>query len=316
MIEEIIKHTINSYLRENYRIGDGDDECYTRYIDVESELSNYNLSGKIIYCPCDNPSNSAFWKYFYKNFHDIGLLCLYATYVSDEPILWKYDGENIEKTPIASGKFQDNGNIIELCDIVATNPPFSSRQTERLLDMVKERGKDIITVGRKTFTSSDKVFGYIKNDELRNGYNDINRFMHPDGTENKHSAAWYTTLPVKRGDYKTGKKYDPNIYLKYDDYDAIEVPSVRDIPDDYDGLMGVPNNGGGFLRVHNPEQFEIDTKIRRPKINGKPVGGDRVLIKRKMKENRKRTIKLSENDLHNIVRKIIYEINLKNIPEQ
>ncbi|WP_252177623.1 adenine-specific methyltransferase EcoRI family protein [Endozoicomonas sp. 4G] len=41
---------------------------------------------------------------------------------------------------------------------------------------------------------------------------------------------------------------------RYDNYDAIEVPFVKDIPADYDGVMGVPVT---FLNKYNPEQFEI-----------------------------------------------------------
>lgn len=310
--KEIIRNVIKSYITESYKRGNSDDECYTRDIDVENELSNYDLSDKVIYCPCDDPSFSAFWKYFYKNFHKIGLKCLYATYLSNEPMLWKYDGENIEKKPIESGRFQDNGEVIDHCDIVATNPPFSASQVEQLIDMVLGRGKDIITVGRKSLTRSNKVFGYIKSGQLKNGYTAIEKFMHPDGTEGKHSAAWYTSLPVTRGEYHTGKKYSDSEYQKYDDYDAIEVPRFDEIPDDYEEMMGVPNNGGGFLRVHNPDQFELGDKIRRPKIKGIPVSGDRMLIRRKQQrnENRKRTIKLTENDLHKIVKQILHIISI------
>ena len=307
---EIIKNVIKSYVTESYKQGNSDDECYTRDIDVENELSKYDLSDKVIYCPCDDPSFSAFWKYFYKNFHNIGLKCLYATYLSNEPMLWRYDGENIEKKPIESGRFQDNGDVIDQCDIVATNPPFSEKQVQQLIDMVLGRGKDIITVGRKSITSSNKVFGYIKSGQLRNGYTNIEKFMHPDGTEQKHSATWYTSLPVNRDEYHTGKKYTDSEYQRYDDYDAIEVPRFNEIPDDYEGTMGVPDNGGGFLKVHNPDQFELGDRIRRPKIKGKPVSGDRILIKRKAKnENVKRTIKLTENDLHKIVKQILHIIS-------
>ena len=62
--------------------------------------------------------------------------------------------------------------------------------------------------------------------------------------------------------------------------------------------------------MHNPDQFELGDRIRRPKIKGKPVSGDRILIKRKAKnENVKRTIKLTENDLHKIVKQILHIIS-------
>ena len=50
------------------------------------------------------------------------------------------------------------------------------------------------------------------------------------------------------------KKYNPEEYPSYDNYDAIEVSKVADIPKDYDGVMGVPIT---FLDKYNPDQFEI-----------------------------------------------------------
>ena len=50
------------------------------------------------------------------------------------------------------------------------------------------------------------------------------------------------------------RKFDPASYPRYDNYDAIEVGKVEDIPDDYDGTMGVPLT---FLDKYNPDQFEI-----------------------------------------------------------
>ena len=75
----------------------------------------------------------------------------------------------------------------------------------------------------------------------------------------KHrSINWFTNLdhsrrheelPLFRRYAKTPEDYPP-----YDNYDAIEVSYVKDIPEDYDGVMGVPIT---FLDKHNPEQFEI-----------------------------------------------------------
>jgi hypothetical protein len=104
-------------------------------------------------------------------------------------------------------------------------------------------------------------------------------------------AIWFTNLEhTKRHEelilYKT---YNPEEYPKYDNYDAIEVSKVVDIPMDYDGVMGVPIT---FLDKYNPEQFEIlgqmaTTKIDEfnygyPYINGKRIYA-RILIKKKIK---------------------------------
>ena len=76
--------------------------------------------------------------------------------------------------------------------------------------------------------------------------------------------------------FKTGIKYNPSNYQKYDNFDAIDIKDYREIPDDYYGYMGVSPK---FLRVLNRDQFEIVNKIR-PRINGK-VGFEKYIIKRK-----------------------------------
>ena len=70
------------------------------------------------------------------------------------------------------------------------------------------------------------------------------------------SVNWYTNLDVasRHKDLILYKKYNPKEYLKYDNYDGINVNRYIDIPMDYDGVMGVPIT---FLNYHNLGQFEI-----------------------------------------------------------
>ena len=103
------------------------------------------------------------------------------------------------------------------------------------------------------------------------------------------SVCWFTNLPVKRFDEKITlvKTYNPKDYQKYDNYDAIEVGKVANIPKDYKGVMGVPIT---FLYSYNPKQFEIvglDRYVednphygKRFTINNKETYA-RILIKRK-----------------------------------
>ena len=72
----------------------------------------------------------------------------------------------------------------------------------------------------------------------------------------KVKSRWFTNLDVKKRHEKLvlTEKYDPAKYPKYDNYDAINVDKVKDIPKDWDGVMGVPIT---FLDKYNPEQFEI-----------------------------------------------------------
>ena len=99
---------------------------------------------------------------------------------------------------------------------------------------------------------------------------------------------WFTNLDHKKRHEPLDlyKRYSSDEFPKYDNYNAIEVPKVCDIPLDYDGVMGVPIT---FLDKYCPEQFEIvgdacngsDHKwdYFKPMINGKFVY-KRILIKR------------------------------------
>lgn len=72
------------------------------------------------------------------------------------------------------------------------------------------------------------------------------------------AIAWYTNLDItkRHEDLLLYRRYkeDPSRYPKYDNYDAIEVSKVKDIPEDYWGVMGVPIT---FMDKYNPAQFEL-----------------------------------------------------------
>lgn len=104
------------------------DQYFTRIEDINFEMEKYKFAfqGKVVYCNCDNPNISKFWEYFYNNFHNLGLRHLIASYYSEgAPTRWDYDGKFETTMPIKSGRFQDNKSILQECDIVVTNPPFS-----------------------------------------------------------------------------------------------------------------------------------------------------------------------------------------------
>jgi hypothetical protein len=125
------------------------DEYYTKYRDVENELSHYNFSGMIVYCNCDNPESSSFVAYFKKNFKSLGIKCLLATFNGVQPILYRYDGVQETTKPIPSGRFQDNTKILKVCDIIVTNPPFSNGMAVELIKMIIGAGKKFIIIGPK-----------------------------------------------------------------------------------------------------------------------------------------------------------------------
>ena len=101
------------------------------------------------------------------------------------------------------------------------------------------------------------MFPYIKENKIGLGYLNGNKnFTTLDNKEKIIRAFWYTTLPIAK--YKEElilfRKYTPELYPKYDNYDAINVDKTCDIPCDYDGVIGVPIS---FLDKYNPKQFKI-----------------------------------------------------------
>lgn len=106
------------------------DEFYTRYEDIEKELSHYTdqLQGKIVYCPCDDFRWSNFVKYFKDNFQRLGLRELIATNydIGDGAYEYYYNGESEVSFKVSgTGSYREHNDLRDKCDIVITNPPFS-----------------------------------------------------------------------------------------------------------------------------------------------------------------------------------------------
>lgn len=253
------------------------DSFYTQEKDIVNELSHYDLNGKIVYCNCDNPTMSNFYKFFKTNFNKLGLKGLYATYYDTKPMMFFFNGSQETSQPISSGRFQDNGEIMKKCDIVITNPPFSNSMASELVKMAQSYGKHVIMVGPLSMAYQKEMFELIKNNQLNMGYTTINKYDKPDGKSGNAPTAWWTTMYVDKPSFNTGVKYKQEIYQKYDNYDAIDIPSYdKNLPDDYYGYMGVSPR---MLRVLDRNQFEIVDKIR-PVINGK-VKNEKYIVKRK-----------------------------------
>ena len=82
------------------------DEFYTQYVDIQQEVEAYlefdpdTFRGKVVYCNCDDPFESNFFKYFAANFNKLGLKKLITTSYDGSPIagaqltLWEYDEGN------------------------------------------------------------------------------------------------------------------------------------------------------------------------------------------------------------------------------
>jgi hypothetical protein len=148
-----------------------------------------------------------------------------------------------------------------------------------------EYEKKFLVIGNKNAITYKEVFGYIKNNKLWLGITGPNEFTLLDGTTTKKVnglCRWFTNLTHKKRteDIILYKKYKKKDYPKYDNYDAIEVSKVKDIPMDYDGIMGVPVT---FLDKYNPEQFEV---IWQATGNTRVSASDKVLEELGYKQNK------------------------------
>ena len=114
-----------------------------------------------------------------------------------------------------------------------------------------------LIIGNQNAFVCKEIFPLMMNNKLCTGYNMVKEFNQPDGSIKKFgNICWFTNMKVNKCIEKLvlTKTYNPIDYPKYDNYDAIEVGRVANIPKDYDGVMGVPIT---FLFKYNPEQFEI-----------------------------------------------------------
>lgn len=241
------------------------DEFFTQISDIEKELNNYKdyLNGKIIFCNCDDPEESDFWKYFALNFEILGLKKLVSThYEIDKPSykleIIKDAHKKIVKTTLKqNGDFRSSEciEILKEADIIVTNPPFSLFR-EYMAQLI-EYDKQFLIIGSLNAITYKEIFKLIKDNQLWLGQSYPKEFIQPDGTKKKFgNILWYTNIDYTKR-YENiilSKQYTPKEYPKYDNYDAINVDKVNHIPRDYTGHIGVPIT---FLTKYNPEQFEI-----------------------------------------------------------
>lgn len=291
-----------------------EDEFYTRMADITDELFYYRkfFEGKVIFCNCDDPYESNFFKFFALKFNAWRLKKLICTCYDGSSIAgnelpfdelkepnhrkaYKYeltevsdlngDGATdlldvrlfLEKHPPellkGNGSFDSEECValLDEADIVVTNPPFS--RFRDYINLLVEHKKQFLIIGNKNNITYKDVFPLIKGNKVWLGYNagrmkfvipriydstKKNIKIMPDGTiiSSMGNTCWFTNIPHNRRkeDIDLYRKYDPILYPKFDNYDAIFVKSCGDIPMDYDGCMAVPPD---FILHYNPEQFEI-----------------------------------------------------------
>jgi hypothetical protein len=342
------------------------DEFYTQLVDIEKELKHYKdqFRSKVVYCNCDDPFESNFFKYFAANFNALRLKKLITTSYVKSPIvggqlpLFEMEGlktsgkepfkieikevtdinrngainlDDVEyllkhdkntATPLrGNGDFRGDECIkmLKKADIVVTNPPFSLFR-EYVTQLV-EYDKKFLILGDQNAITYREIFNLIKENKIWLGYDNggTKWFQVPDDyditTESRKKIVngvkyfsmgrilWFTNLDSTKRHEKLNlyKKYTPEEYPKYDNYDAINVNKYTDIPYDYNGYIGVPIT---FIDKYNPEQFEIigsdynikqgllpelvnpnwKGKIDRGYLKGKRLYG-RIIIKNKKVKN-------------------------------
>lgn len=171
------------------------------------------------------------------------------------------DDNDIEvgvKTPLeGNGDFRNQEclDLLDESDIVVTNPPFSLFR--EYVAVLMEHQKKFLIIGNKNAITYKEFFPLLKNNEVWIGCTNVKEFLQPDGSIKKFgNIGWFTNLDVAKRHEKLilWKNYTPEEYPRYDNYDAINVDKVSEIPCDYDGVMGVPIT---FMDKYNPLDFEI-----------------------------------------------------------
>ena len=327
------------------------DEFYTQIDDISAELKHYreHFRDKVVFCNCDDPYESNFFKYFALNFNSLGLKKLIATCYDGSPVmgnelLLQFDTLESEPKKIAYkveitevddfngdgainmadvayllqndrnvlSRLKGNGDfrsaecvdLLKQADIVCTNPPFSLFR-EYVAQLMKH-GKKFLIIGGQNAIKYKEIFPLIMRNQLWLGYKmgDMSFQVpsHYEARETRYwqdetgqkwrslgNICWFTNLDHSKRHEKIDlwKNYDSNDYPHYDNFDAINVDKVSDIPCDYTGLMGVPIT---FMDKYSPDQFEIvgvlnhgcdsEFDLAKPTLNGKDLYS-RILIRRK-----------------------------------
>ena len=239
---------------------------------------------------------------------------VYQIYEGDKNGNRKVDDDEIEvKYLEGDGDFRSKECValLEEADIVVTNPPFSLFR--EFVSFLVQHNKKFLIIGNINAIKYKEIFPLIMDNKLWLGasiHSGDREFQVPDDYPLQASSCridengkkyirvkgvrWYSNLDYdeRYEDIPLFKKYTPQEYPTYINYNAIEVSKTCDIPCDYDGLMGVPIT---FMDKYNPDQFEIvgmsldlaETRdeirawyLSRPEEKQKRTGNDAFYIKK------------------------------------
>lgn len=287
------------------------DEFYTLYPYIQEELSHYSPSlftHKTIFCPCDTPSSN-FFKYFVDNSRTLQLSRMICTHISSPTLTIYHPYTNKTTTHTlpnnTTGDF-NNPHLLPIFQdpdtIIVTNPSFSNIRD--LIHLLTTNNKQFLIIASINHTTYASVFPLIKSNQIHLGvthgsmvfnvpdsYDRSNAFYNPDTNQKQAklgNICWLTNLPHDHtNDFlPLTIPYTPSLHPCYDEYDAININRLKDIPYNYNNLMGVPIT---YLQYHNPNQFTIidqdrllpdsPTPGKRFHVNGKETYA-RIIIKK------------------------------------
>ena len=214
--------------------------------------------------------------------------------------------KNVVKELEGNGDFRSEECIRYLAesDIIVTNPPFSL--FKEMVSLIMQYNKKFLIIGNQNALTYKEIFPLIQNNIVWTGYQfGEMKFRVPQDSEPRSTrywvdetgqkwrslgnAMWLTNLDNERRheNLQLTQRFNPLIHQKYDNYNAIHVRNITEIPFDYSGIMGVPIT---IINRYNSEQFEIigeanhgsDSQydIFKPILNGKEVF-KRILIRNK-----------------------------------
>jgi hypothetical protein len=293
-VYQMAKSATNSNLKQAKKAKKDEFYTQLSDIERELKYYKHHFKDKVVYCNCDDPRVSNFFHYFSYNFEKLGLkklittcyknqnMDLFSQNDSEQAIYLEYTGDkNDNNVPDPNeigikylkgdGDFRSKESIelLKQADIVVTNPPFSLFR-EYVAQLI-EYDKKFVIVGHQNAIKYKEIFPLIRDNKIWLGYgfkggagHFINEHYedYATATDRKEGMIrvsgvhWFTNLEINKRheDLILYKKYTPEEYPKFENYDAINVDVTKDIPIDYDGMIGVPIT---FMDKYNPDQFEI-----------------------------------------------------------
>ena len=281
------------------------DEFYTRYEDVEKEISMYppeTWQGKCVFCNCDDAvgetrterDSSAFALFFIKNFIKLGLKKLICTHYSGQTDLFNAGAkgyvftkngvkEMTEAPKYYTGCFEDPLSLKilkEEADIVCTNPPFS--RAADYWKIVIDSGKTFLIISNITNCKNDTYIPYFINKKVWAGFNSVDWYLNPKREPVRAAGHWFTNIKITKRPKSNNLKFVlldeiPERFRNYDDEGTLCVDN-NFIPSDYNEPIAVSPRQilNGILE----KGYKIaQSKQYRPYINGREVFA-RVLIQK------------------------------------